>query len=78
MTEQRSRPVPKRRSVHLGTNTNDSVSTTDLYGSSSLANSRTSAGKYTRKSFIDGKCNLVIILGIKVYPTHSLPSLLYV
>ena len=32
MAESKSRPVPKRRSVHLG-NRGDGFSTTDLYGS---------------------------------------------
>jgi hypothetical protein len=32
MAESKSRPVPKRRSVHLGSN-RDGFSTTDLYGS---------------------------------------------
>ncbi|CAB4043420.1 Hypothetical predicted protein, partial [Paramuricea clavata] len=33
MAESKSRPVPKRRSVHLGTHRGDEFSTTDLYGS---------------------------------------------
>ena len=37
------RPVPKRRSVHLGATRNDDYSTTDLYGTSQDVKTNTRA-----------------------------------
>jgi hypothetical protein len=44
MAEQKNRPVPKRRSVHLGANLNNELSTTDLYGSAQDVQTKTSTG----------------------------------